>query len=786
MTQQFDQAAAFISALAGDPLQAIMDWRALSDREAGAEGHARRGTLYEHWEWLCAMNNQAYGIFCTIAMMDGQGRKLPNVQYIRAHYVDLDNLSSQQNYERAAAHTPAPSFAVHTSTIYKDDGSEAYRKHHIYWPAVPYADNQRFEMMQRRMRQFFDGDKAVIDATRVMRVPGFYHCKGDPHLVTCHALAGYGTVQPIEALEAAFAHVNVIDGGGGRHELGEPGLAAPSLDWLRHALKLTDPADLDRPEWLGISAAIKQAGWTLTDPLTLRHIWDEWCARFPGNDLAENEKLWASIRNSELGWPSLTRRIPSLRAALSFGGQTVVAPTPVPVPAPVTGAVTPPMPEPPALDCSGEYLTHLECAVWFAGCTFVVKLGQILVPDGRFLNANQFNGNYGGKYFIIDGNGKKVNEPWQAATRSTLWTVPKVDHVRFLPSKPHGEIVTDDLGRRGVNTYKPAVVKRVTGDVTPFLAHLAALLPDPNDQTILISWLAHNVRYPGYKIPWAPVIQSVEGAGKGVFKQLMTHALGKPYVHFPNAKELTNSGSQFNAWMRNKLFILADEIKVDDKRDLIEVLKPMISEVLIEVQSKGVDQELEDNYANWLFFTNYKNAVPISKNGRRYAVFYSPLQTEQDLAARGMDDAYFSRLYSWLNADGAAIITDWLHNYPLERGAIPHRAPRTSSWDEAVKIGRSPIERVIQEAIEQGLPGFRGGWVSSVSAVKRIRDTNAARGNVPPHVITEVLEGLGYIASGRALRVFFQENGAESMLADLYHVGGAGDVAGFGREQGWE
>lgn len=776
MSQLFEQAAAFVQALAGDPTQAVMDWRALSDREAGAEGHARRGTLYEHWEWLCAMNNQSYGIFCTIAMMDGAGRSLPNVQYIRAHYIDLDNLSARQNYERAAAFTPAPAFAVNTSGD----------KHHVYWPVQPYQDNQRFEMLQRRMRQFFDADKAVIDASRVMRVPGFWHCKAEPHMVTCHALRGYGTVLAPEQLEAAFAHVNVIDGGGGRHELGDPALAAPSLDWLKYAMQLSDPAELDRLEWLGISAALKQAGWTLADEPTLRALWDAWCARYPKNDPVENEKLWGSMRNTELGWASLTRRVPSLKAALAFGGQQIAVAAPAPVQGANLSGAVPPMPTPPALDCSGEYLTHLECEQWFKGCTFVVKLGQILVPDGRFLNSTQFNGAYGGKNFIITSEGKKINEAWQAATRSTLWTVPKVDHVRFLPAEPHGAIVMDDLGRRGVNTYKPAVVRRVAGDVQPFLTHLAALLPDPNDQRILCEWLAHNVKYPGYKIPWAPVIQSVEGAGKGVFKALMTHALGKPYVHFPNAKELTNSGSQFNAWMRNKLFILADEIKVDDKRDLIEVLKPMISEVLIEVQSKGVDQELEDNYANWLFFSNWKNSVPISKNGRRYAVFFSALQTVQDLLARGMDDAYFSRLYGWLNADGAAITTDWLHNYPIERGAIPHRAPKTSSWDEAVKIGRSPIERVIEEAIEQSLPGFRGGWVSSVSAMRRIKDTNAARGNVPPHVIIEVMEGLGYVASGRSPRVYFQESGAENVVADLFHYSTAGDVAQFGRAQGYE
>lgn len=766
-----DYATAYVAAFAGDPATTILDWRAIHDTDKTVPGHARRGTLSEWWDWLVAHNQQGYGIFCNVNALDGQGRDLANVHYIRAHSVDLDNISAQQNYERAGASHPTPTFAVSTSP----------GKYHVYWVVQPYQGNDRFSMMQRKLRQTFDGDKSVIDATRVMRVPGFNHMKAEPFLVTCHGLGGTPTT--IETLEAAYQHVNVIDGAAGvRHDLGDPDLAAPSLQWLQHALTLVDPNALDRGEWIAITSAVKQAGWSLATPEALQAMWSEWCARYTANDLGENLKQWNSIRSTELGWPSLVRRVPSLQAAVAFGGVERAAPAAEPT------AALPPMPvsEPPPLDCSGEYLTHVEQQEWFKGCTFVVKLGAILDGQGRFHNASQFNGAYGGKRFIITGTGKDTDEPWKAALRSTLYQIPKVDHVRFLPHKAHGEIVFDDLGRKGVNMYKPAVVDLIEGDPAPFLNHLAALIPDADDRRILIEFLAHNVRFPGHKIPWAPVIQSVEGAGKGIMKYLVTHAFGKIYVHFPNAKELTNSGSQFNAWMRSKLFILADEIKVDDRRDLIEVLKPMISEELIEIQGKGVDQDLEDNYANWCFFTNYKDAVPVSKNGRRYAIFFSPLQTQGDLIAAGMDEAYFSILYGWLKSGGAAIVTNWLKQYPIERGAIPMRAPKTSSWNEAVKIGRSPVERVIVEAIEQGIPGFLGGWISSYSALKRVRETGAARGTVPPHVVAQVVESMGYVISGRAPRSFFAESMAENVRADLFHFGAPGDVDAFGQMQGWE
>lgn len=707
------------------------------------------------------MNAAGYGIFITPADMDGVGRKLENVSWLRAQYVDLDGASALADYGRAASSVPLPSFGVHSSP----------EKRHVYWCVERYTGVDRFEQLQRKMRQVFNGDKAVIDAARVMRLPGTYNRKipDAPHLVTCEALAGYGQRLTVEALEAAYATVQVIDGGSGeRHALGDPEHAAPSLEWLVYGFSLIDPNALSRGEWIALTAAFKQSGWTLTDPDTLYRLWSEWCARYTGNDEAENHKQWHSLRNTELGWRSIVARVPQLRATMSFGAGGGA----------VTNADTPTMPA-----NTGEYLTPEECSQWFDGCVAVTSMARILAPNGRFYDASGFNMAYGGKIFIITSEGKKTDEAWKAATRSTIWRVPHVDHVRFTPHMAHGAIVMDDLGRKGVNIYKPPLVELIEGDPSPFLNHLTALIPNDNDRNILLTYLAHNVQYPGHKIPWAPVIQSVEGAGKGIMKSLVQHAFGVPYIHFPKAEELTANGSKFNEWLRHKVFILADEIKVDDKRDLIEKLKPIISEKKIEFEGKGVNQDLDDNFANWMFFTNYKDAVPISKNGRRYAIFYSPLQTLADLLARGMDDAYFDALYGWFDMGGAAIVTNWLKNHvPIQRGVIPMRAPKTTSWDEALKVSRTPVERAIIEAIEQRLPGFANNWVSVQSAIQYVKDQNITRGTLAPHVVSGILETMGYVYSGRAPRPYFPEK----IAADLFHYGQAGDVTLYGRAQGWE
>jgi hypothetical protein len=772
MMQDYNQAAAYVVALTGEPVEtAAMWWRCIHDTDKTVAAHKYYGTLSSVWQTLCDYNSRGYGIFANINAFapDVQDHTLANIWYVRTHVVDLDKpLTSAQNYQLAAAFSPTPAFAVGTSP----------GKYHIYWPVNPYQGNDRCTLSQRRLRQLFDGDASIVDASRVLRVPGFLHLKdpANPHMVTCWSLDG--TRGTVEALEAATAHVNVIDSGGGRHALGEPSLAAPSLDWLRFGLSLIDPNQLDRAEWISTTAAIKQAGWTLADEPTLRAIWDEWCGRYTGNDAGENDKQWRSIRETEVGWKSLYRRAPSLVAYEKFGFDKTPAPTSQPLPAPG---------EPQPLPCEDveqlpDILSEYDCQKWFKDCYFIEQMGKILTPGGRFMNATQFNGTFGGKLFIITPDGKTTDEAWKAATRSTLWTIPKVDHIRFLPEQPTFTIIDDQLGRKGVNTYIPIRLTSRRGDIGPFLRHVQYMLPIETDRQIIYSYLAHNVQYPGFKIPWAPMVQSAEGVGKGFIQEAIALTLGEMYTYSPKADELVNSGSKFNAWMRNKLMIIVNEIKVDERRELIEILKPMISDKRIEIQGKGADQEMEDNPANWLLFSNYKDAIPVNKNGRRYSIFYSAIQSNADRIACGMDDAYFNGLFAWLHSGGNEIIADWLLNYPIERGAIPMRAPETSSQQEAVKVSRGPVEVAIVNAVEDGLAGFRGGYVSTLAVLKRLREVGVRQ--PAQSTVHRILEGMGYFEIGRAPRAF----GQESMLerTTVFAIMRELPVAAFGRVQGYE
>lgn len=310
-SQDYNQAATYVAALTGsDANTAIIDIRLIHDQRKDLAAIPHRGTLRGLWTEITTWQALGYGCFVTINAMDGSGRyEIANVATIRCQAIDLDNLSAQQNYERATKFIPAPSFAVQTSP----------GKLHVYWLTKHHANHEQFTVLQRKLRTLFDGDRSVSDPSRVLRLPGTLHLKEKPHLITCWALDGFNRRIDPNALELSLYNVNVIDGSGGRHPLGEPSLSAPSFALATRALYSIDPNTLDRGNWISVTSAFKQCAWNFAPEAQLFDVWSQWCARYTTDDLTENLKNWLSIRETEIGWKSFERRVPHIHAETVFG-----------------------------------------------------------------------------------------------------------------------------------------------------------------------------------------------------------------------------------------------------------------------------------------------------------------------------------------------------------------------------------------------------------------------------------------------------------------------------------
>lgn len=419
---------------------------------------------------------------------------------------------------------------------------------------------------------------------------------------------------------------------------------------------------------------------------------------------------------------------------------------------PVAGAPDSPAPsastEPPrpTMVTGASFVNNDMQLTLFAGCVYVQDLHRVLVPGGVMLKPEQFKVHFGGYTFTMDAaNEKTTKDAWEAFTQSQAYRCPRANAPCFRPDLPPGSLVQRG-GQVFVNTYWPVDVPRKVGDATPFLVHLAKVLPDERDRMILLCYMAACVQHKGVKFQWAPLLQGVEGNGKTLFTRCVAEAVGRRYVHWPKASKLA---AQFNSWMIGKLFYGVEDIYVpDQKREIIEELKPMITGGDgLEIEGKGVDQISADVCGNFMFNSNHQDAVRKTKNDRRFCLLFSAQQQAEDLKRDGMDGDYFPRLYDWLRADGYAIVSDLLHTFPIpdEYNPATHcqRAPVTTSTAAAISASTGGVEQEVHEAIAQGLPGFCGGWISSIQLDRLLERLGVAR-RVTHSKRKEMLNDLGY------------------------------------------
>ena len=407
----------------------------------------------------------------------------------------------------------------------------------------------------------------------------------------------------------------------------------------------------------------------------------------------------------------------------------------------------------------------------FKGCVYIQDQHRVLIPGGILLKESQFRVTYGGYTMPMDGgNERQTRDAWEAFTQSQAFRCARADTSAFLPNLPPAAIV-QEAGFTMANTYWPIETPRRVGDITPFIRHLQKVLPDERDQAILLSYMAAIVQHKGVKFQWAPLIQGCEGNGKTLFSRCVAFAVGSRYSYYPRASDLAD---KFNDWMVDKIFIGVEDIYVShDQAETLEAMKPMVTSDEQQIQGKGKDKYKGKVCCNWMLNTNHRAGIRIDDNSRRYAPLFSAQQEAAHLRRDGMDGAYFQNLYDWLKHDGGyEIVNELLHTYPIPPEFNPagacQRAPATSSTGAAIEANRGSLEQEIIEAIEQGLPGFRGGWLSSM-LLDRLLDSIGGR-RVSRNKRVEMLAALGYelhqgLTNGRVDNPVLPDGGRPKLYA---------------------
>ena len=139
-----------------------------ADRDDKSLVRVLHGSLEQLAARLSRLNAKGAGIFITINETDLKGRKAENIKKVRAVFSDLDG-APLEPVKKAKL---KPHIIVESSP----------ERWHPYWRAEGIR-LEDFGAIQKAIIERFDADPNIHDLPRVMRLPGFYHRKGDPFLV---------------------------------------------------------------------------------------------------------------------------------------------------------------------------------------------------------------------------------------------------------------------------------------------------------------------------------------------------------------------------------------------------------------------------------------------------------------------------------------------------------------------------------------------------------------------------------------------------------------------------
>lgn len=371
--------------------------------------------------------------------------------------------------------------------------------------------------------------------------------------------------------------------------------------------------------------------------------------------------------------------------------------------------------------------------------------------DGREMSTKAFDIAHARLVPVVDGE-DKPDTPTRFFSQSQGRTV---YHGMYVPSLwqpgPEGQFFVRD-GKRYLNLYaghsapKPAHDWATRDGWRAVRDHIYKLMDSREDADMLITWMAHNVQFPGVKILWAPVIIGPYGSGKTTIERIMSAAMGQENVGSVSMDEIH---SQFSSWAAGKALRFLEELRVvgHSRHDVVNKLKPFLTNERISIVKKGRDGDDVLNTQNYCGFSNFEDAIALDEGDRRYAVWETAPKTREDVLEM-FDSEYWRALYDVIN-ESVRDIAGWLHSIDLS-GFDRHAAPRmTQAKRRMIEATRPDDEVNIEAILESGCNGVSLNAVSTYHLNDALR--SAGYSSLSAKRSGAVLRKMGFVSVGKVV-----------------------------------
>lgn len=317
------------------------------------------------------------------------------------------------------------------------------------------------------------------------------------------------------------------------------------------------------------------------------------------------------------------------------------------------------------------------------------------------------------------------------------------------------------------NRWRDARPEPGSGDVTPWLEHCEALVPEADEREHLYNIMAYKVQHPETKINHAVLHGGDQGCGKDTLWAPMIWAVCGPGMKNRGLLDNDTLNSQWGYQLESEVLII-NELKEPEaaaRRALANKLKPIIAAPpeMLPINRKGLHPYDMMNRMFVLAFSNDPVPISIDSQDRRWFCVWS--------SAPRMNPDKAQALWNWYKAGGFSAIAGWLHRRDVS-AFNPSAAP---AWTEfkanLVEHGMSMAESYLVEMMRRRQGEFARGVVGSPfhSLCDRLAGSAPSGVKVPQAALLHALKEAGWVDMGRV---------ASGELASKKHIFCAPDMVG--------
>jgi hypothetical protein len=298
-----------------------------------------------------------------------------------------------------------------------------------------------------------------------------------------------------------------------------------------------------------------------------------------------------------------------------------------------------------------------------------------------------------------------------------------VDGMAYLPQMRTGAHTIDGL--QVMNCFNPASIPKPSksyqhGDIEYiefFKKHIRFICSEDEEKShILMHWLIHQAQHPGRKILWAPLIQGIEGIGKSYFGAVLNTFLGDANVGVVSPEAVK---TVFNGWATGICVNILEELMIsgNNRYNIVEAIKPLITNPYIQINNKGISQYKVLNTTNYIAFTNHRDAIPLGRSDRRWWVIFAPIQDKSEFVKFVGEEhsIYFVKLFNGLKTHGSGLLK-WALEYELPSEFLKIREAPISQYKYSIIINEeAKVEGLseIKDLINTGSKYFNNDAVST-------------------------------------------------------------------------